>query len=177
MPLANQPQASLVTPANPQGVPLTGNYIQTKIFNQGLYGMNDTQWFDGKFNTLVGFRRGNYISDRFQQPSGGVTRWLTIATKTNFNVGLDYSPTSWLHPFLNYSDSVQPPFLANSSDPYGNAPAASHGVGGEAGFKFNVTRLGISGSLAYFKTSAKNDLYSVNSSISAESSCRKFANR
>ena len=166
--LANQPQANLVTPLNPLGVPLAGNYILTKIFNRGVYGMNYTQWLDGKLNTLVGFRRGTYISDRFQQPVAGIARWLTVATKTNFNVGLDYSPTSWLHPYVNYSDSVQPPFLANSADPYNNPPAASHGVGGEAGVKFNVERLGISGSLAYFKTQAQNDLYSVNGTISSE---------
>jgi hypothetical protein len=34
--------------------------------------------------------------------------------------------------------------------------------------KFNVDRFGISGSLAYFDTKAKNDLYSVNGSISSE---------
>jgi outer membrane receptor protein involved in Fe transport len=166
--LANQPQASLVTPANPLGVPLTGNYIQTKIFNKGVYGMNYTQWFDGKFNTLVGFRHGDYISDRFQQPSGGVSRWLTVASKTNFNLGVDYSATSWLHPYVNYSDSVEPPFLANSSDPYNNPPASAHGVGGDVGVKFNDTTHGISGSLAWFKNKAKNALYNINSNITSE---------
>jgi outer membrane receptor protein involved in Fe transport len=149
-------------------VPLTGNYIQTKIFNKGVYGMNYTQWFDGKFNTLVGFRHGDYISDRFQQPSGGVSRWLTVASKTNFNLGVDYSLTSWLHPYVNYSDSVEPPFLANSSDPYNNPPASAHGVGGDLGVKFNVPGYGVSGSLAWFKNRGKNVLYSVNSNIVSE---------
>lgn len=68
-------------------MPLTGNYIQTKIFNRGVYGMSYVQWFDGTFNTLAGFRRGDYVSDRFQQPAGGIARWLSRATKTNFNGG------------------------------------------------------------------------------------------
>lgn len=166
--LANQPQASLVTPANPLGVPLTGNYILTKIINQGIYGMNYTQWFDGKFSTLAGFRHGLYVSDRFNQPSGGISRWLTRVSVTNFNVGLDYSPVTWLHPYVNFSDSVQPPFLANASDPYNNPPAASHGIGAETGVKFNNAKLGVSGSLALFSTSAKHDPYAVNGTISSE---------
>jgi hypothetical protein len=166
--LNNQPQPNLVTPANPLGVPFTsGNYILTKIFNQGQYAMNYTQWFDGKLNTLVGVRRGNYVSDRFQHPSG-TSRWLTAVTKTNFNLGVDYSLTSWLHPYVNLSDSVEPPFLGNSSDPYNNPPAAAHGVGGEIGSKFTLERLGVSGSLAYFRTSAKNALYNINGSITSE---------
>jgi len=166
--LANQPQANLVTPANPLGTPLTGNYILTKIFNKGYYGMNYTQWLDGKFSSMVGVRQGDYISDRFQQPSGNISRWLTAVSTTNYNVGLDYSPVSWLHPYINYSDSVSPPFLANSADPYNNPPAASHGVGGETGLKFNNASQTLSGSLVYFQSTAKNDLYSINGSISSE---------
>lgn len=165
--LVNQPQPNLVTPANPLGVPLTGNYIQTKIFNKGFYGVNYTQWLDGKFNTLVGFRSGAYISDRFQQPVGR-PRWLTEVSTTNFNVGVDWNINRWLHPYVSYSDSVQPPFLANSSDPYGNPPSASHGIGGEAGLKFNTTDRRFSGSIFAFKVSAENDLYSVNGAIAQD---------
>jgi outer membrane receptor protein involved in Fe transport len=166
--LNNTPQPNLVSPQNPHGVPFTsGNYIITKIFNKGYYGMNYTQWFGGKLNTLIGLRHGDYISDRLQHPSGTV-RWLTLATKTNFNVGIDYSVTSWLHPFVSYSDSVEPPFLANSSDPYSNPPASAHGIGGDAGVKFNIERFGISGSFSYFKNSAKNALYNINSNITSE---------
>ncbi|MBM3854354.1 MAG: hypothetical protein FJ399_14550, partial [Verrucomicrobia bacterium] len=46
--LQNPPQASLATPANPLGTPTSGNYIQTKLLNRGFYGVNYTQWFDGK---------------------------------------------------------------------------------------------------------------------------------
>ncbi|MEN9632070.1 MAG: hypothetical protein RL077_474 [Verrucomicrobiota bacterium] len=165
--LANQPQANLVTPANPLGLPLTGNYIQTKIFNKGFYGVNYTQWLDGKFNTLVGFRSGDYISDRFQQPVGKA-RWLTQVSTTNFNVGVDWNINRWLHPYVSYSDSVQPPFLANASDPYGDSPTASHGVGGEAGLKFNTTDQRFSGSIFAFKVSAESDLYGVNGAIAQD---------
>lgn len=166
--LNNVPQPNLVSPQNPHGVPFSsGNYIITKIFNKGYYGMNYTQWFGGKVNTLIGLRRGDYISDRLQHPSGTV-RWLTVASKTNFNVGVDYSATPWLHPYINYSDSVEPPFLANSSDPYGDPPASAHGIGGDVGVKFNIERFGISGSLSYFKTSAKNAIYNINSNITSE---------
>jgi len=44
--LQNPSLASLVTPINPLGTPFTsGNYIQTKFFNKGLYAVNYTQWF------------------------------------------------------------------------------------------------------------------------------------
>jgi outer membrane receptor protein involved in Fe transport len=166
--LNNQPQANLRTLANPHGVPFTsGNYIITKIFNQGFYGMNYTQWFDGKLSTLAGVRTGKYISDRLQHPSG-TGEWLTIAKRTNFNVGVDYSINRWLSPYINYSDSVEPPFLANSADPYGNPPASSHGVGGDVGVKFNLPPLGVSGSLAWFKNSAKAALYNINGNITSE---------
>jgi outer membrane receptor protein involved in Fe transport len=167
--LNNQPQPNLIVPgANPLGVPNTGNYIQTKIFNKGQYAMNYTQWFDGKLNTLVGVRHGSYISDRFQQPSSSRTRWLTIKEKTNFNVGVDYELTSWLNPYVNISDSVEPPFLANTNDPYNEPPAAAHGVGWEAGTKFGIHKLGISGSFAYFQTNAKTAIYNINGSITTE---------
>ena len=165
--LANQPQASLVTPANPLGVPLTGNYIQTKIFNKGFYGVNYTQWLDGKLNTLVGFRTGDYLSDRFQQPVGR-SRWLTAVATTNFNVGVDWNLHRWLHPYVSYSDSVQPPFLANASDPYGHPPTASHGIGGEAGLKFNTADRRFSGTLCAFMVTAEDDLYSVNGAIAQD---------
>jgi hypothetical protein len=166
--LNNQPQPNLVTPANPLGVPFTsGNYILTKIFNQGQYAMNYTEWLDGRLNTLFGVRHGIYISDRFQHPSG-TSRWLTIRKQTNFNFGVTYNVTPSLHPYVNVSDSVEPPFLGNTNDPYNNPPAAAHGVGGEGGVKFNLDRLGVSGSLNYFRTSAKNAIYNINGSITSE---------
>ena len=161
--LNNQPQANLVTPANPLGLPNNNTYIRTKIFNKAYYGVNYTQWLEGALTTLVGFRRGDYISDRMSQGTGK-NRWITNGSATNFNLGVDWNLNRWLHPYTSFSDSVQVPFVA-TTDPLGDTMSASHGIGGEAGLKFNTTDRRFSGSIAAFKVSAKNDIYNVNGSI------------
>lgn len=164
--LQNPPQPSLVTPLNPLGTPFTsGNYIQTKFFNKGLYAVNYTQWFGGKLNTLVGIRQGDYISDRFQHYDNIRARYLAISSKANFNVGVDYNVNRWLHPYVNFSDSVQPPYVANRSDPLNNPPGSAHGVGGEFGLKINNTAGTVSGTFAVFQSRAEGDLYGINGTI------------
>jgi outer membrane receptor protein involved in Fe transport len=166
--LQNPPQAGLVTPINPLGTPFTsGNYIQTKLFNKGIYGVNYTQWLEGRLNTLVGIRQGDYISDRFQHYDNVRARYLAVSSRANFNVGVDYSVNRWLHPYVNYSDSVQPPYVANRSDPHGTPPGSAHGVGGEFGLKLNNPSGTLSGTLAIFQTKAEGDLYSINGSIAS----------
>jgi outer membrane receptor protein involved in Fe transport len=164
--LQNPPNASLISPDNPLGTPFTsGNYIQTKILNRGFYGVNYTQWLNGRLNTLVGLRQGDYVSDRYQHPTGGVSRYLTETSRLNFNAGVDYKFNRWLHPYINYSDSVQPPYVANRTDPHNNPPTSAHGIGGEVGLKVANASGTLSGSLAYYRTSSKGDLYAVDTSI------------
>ena len=164
--LVNQPQADLVSPGNPFGVPFTsGNYIKTTILNRGIYGVNYTQWFHGKINTLVGLRQGDYISDRLQHPEGGVSRYLAESSALNFNVGIDANLTRWLNPYINYSDSVQPPYVANRTDPHNAAPSSAKGQGGEVGLKLTNSNGSLSGSFAYFRTESRGDLYSVGGAL------------
>jgi len=161
--LQNPPNPALASASNPWGTPFTsGNYILTKIFNKGLYGVNYTQWFGGKLNTLAGFRQGDYVSDRYDHTR---MRFLAVASVTNFNLGVDYSVNRWLHPYVNFSDSVQPPYVANRTDPVGNPPTSAKGVGMEAGLKINNASGTLSGTFAVFETSAKGDLYGINGSI------------
>lgn len=166
--LQNPPQASLVTPLNPLGTPFpSGNYIQTKYFNKGLYLVNYTQWLGGRLNTLAGVRRGEYIQDRFQHYDNFRSRYLSRTEPMNYNVGVDWNVTRWLHPYVNFSDSVMPPYVANRTDPAGNTPTAAKGVGMEAGLKLNNAARTLSGTVAVFQTSAKGDLYGINGSIGA----------
>lgn len=167
--LQNPPTPSLVTPLNPLGTPFTsGNYILTKYFNKGIYLVNYTQWLDGRLNTLAGVRRGDYIQDRFQHYDNFRSRYLSKSSPMNYNIGVDYSINRWLHPYVNFSDSVMPPYVANRTDPVGNSPTAAKGVGMEAGLKLNNASGSLSGTLAVFQTSAKGDLYGINSSIASE---------
>lgn len=164
--LRNMPDPSLVTPDNPLGVPFSsGNYIKTKVTTKGLYAVNYTQWFDGKFNTLVGLRQGDYRSLRLNHPDGNRTTWLTETSTLNFNVGVDFNLHRWFQPYVNYSDSVSLPYVANRADPAGNVPDSSRGKGGEVGLKLTSDSGKFSGSLAYFMTRSANDLYRIEGSI------------
>jgi outer membrane receptor protein involved in Fe transport len=166
--LVNPPQANLVTPLNPLGTPFrSGNYIQTKIFNRGVYATNYTQWFGGRVNTLMGIRQGEYISDRFQHYDGVRARFLAISSRANFNVGGDVNVNRWLHPYINFSDSVQPPYVANRSDPRGDPPGSAHGRGGELGLKLNNASGTLSGTVAIYRTTARGDLYSIDGSLAS----------
>ena len=52
----------------------------------------------------------------------------------SFNVGADYSVNQWIHPYVSFSNSYQPPPVS-AADAYGNPPATAHGVGEEAGLR------------------------------------------
>ena len=164
--LRNTPDPSLVTPDNPLGVPFSaGNYIKTSVTNRGYYGVNYTRWFEGKLNTLVGLRQGSYRSLRLNHPDGGRTTWLAETTATNFNIGIDYNFNRWLQPYINYSDSVSLPYVANRSDPHNAEPQSSRGKGGELGLKLTNASGTLSGSFSVFRTRSENDLYRINGSI------------
>lgn len=164
--LQNQPDPSLVTPSNPLGVPFSsGNYITTDVSNRGLYGVNYTQWFERKFSTLVGLRQGDYRSLRLNHPDGNRTTWVADTSTMNFNFGLNYHLSRWLQPYINYSDSVSLPYVANRSDPHNNEPQSSRGIGGEIGLKVTNTRGTLSGSVAVYRTTSENDLYAIDGSI------------
>ncbi|BET66790.1 hypothetical protein ASA1KI_17080 [Opitutales bacterium ASA1] len=164
--LVNTPDPSLVTPENPLGVPFSsGNFIRTEVSNRGIYGVNYTQWFDGKFSSLVGLRQGDYRSLRLNHPDGNRTTWLADTSVLNFNVGLTYDVNNWFRPFVNYSDSVSLPYVANRADPHNNEPQSSRGIGGEVGIKIVNTSGSLSGSIAVFRTKSENDLYAIDGSI------------
>jgi hypothetical protein len=128
-------------------------------------GVNYTQWLDGRLNTMAGGRLNHTRSERLLHTG---VRWISNAKTANFNLGADYTINRWWHPFVALSDSSQPPYLGSVSDPYGNARVVSHGIGGEAGFKIHLADDRLSGSVSCFYSTAKNDLYGVNSTISAE---------
>ncbi len=166
--LVNPPQPNLVTARNPLGTPFTsGNYILTKIINRGLYAVNYTQWFDGRVNTLLGVRQGDYLSDRIQHYDNVRARFLADTSRANFNFGVDLNVNRWLHPYINFSDSVQPPYVANRSDPRGDPPQSAKGRGGEVGLKLNNRSGTVSGTLAFFQTKSAGDLYSIDGSIAS----------
>ena len=159
--LLNQPQPNLVTPQNPLGLPVhERKFHPHDDHEQGDLRRELHAMVRRPLNTLMGFRQAEAISDRFQHPSG-TARWLRVATSTNFNLGVDFNYNKWLHPYIEYSDSVQPPFLGNASDPLGDPPASSHGKGGEIGLKFNDDQGRYSGTIKYYKVVDDPSLYNI----------------
>lgn len=170
--LSNPVNPTLIGPNDPLGVNLGGsNYSINESNNRGLFGVNYTQWLDGKLDTLVGLRIGRfYFADQNQgsaptasSPNSNAYR-ISGGNTPSYNVGIDYSITSWLHPYIEASDSWDPP-ISESANPLGVLPLDAHGVGGEAGFKIDTPNQVFSGTLAYFHTDSTNEQLTMSSTI------------
>eukprot|EP01031_Cornospumella_fuschlensis_P002688 gene2688-3359_t len=130
--------ASAVTAENPLGVTLGGgNYNLVRTVSKGIYGVNDTQWLNGKLNTLLGFRASSAYQQTLNQGSAlTVTNPKSGARKVSdekfvsYSVGANYAVREWLRPYFAISDSYNPP-TAQNNDPIGQQPLAAHSVGGE----------------------------------------------
>ena len=138
------------------------------MYNRGIYGANNTQWFGDRLETLFGFRVGQSIqritNQGFAPPAAPSTIKLSQAKPASFNVGANYGLLSWLRPYAEFSDSFDPP-LTEAQDPYGNLPKTSQGVGEEIGFKLANANHTISGSLAAYHTNSKNEEYLISSTL------------
>lgn len=164
--------ASAVTDENPLGVTLGGgNYNLVRTVSKGIYGVNDTQWLNGKLNTLLGFRASSAFQQTLNQGSAiTVTNPKSGARKVSdekflsYSVGANYELREWLRPYFAVSDSYNPP-TAQNNDPIGQEPLAAHSIGGEVGVKVQNQSGTISGSLALYHTSAKNETFFVTSTL------------
>ncbi|MBM3853190.1 MAG: TonB-dependent receptor, partial [Verrucomicrobia bacterium] len=158
--LSNEVQPHLIGPNNPLGINGTSNYQQTKLMNRGVYLANYSDWFGGRFTTMLGARYANQFG------RGATNTYSAVVTSetTNYNFGLNYRLNDWLYPYYAVSSSYQPPVSFNPG-PYRTPPKLGHAVGQEGGIKFNSRRGGISGSLAYYHTNAVNEAMSVSSTI------------
>jgi outer membrane receptor protein involved in Fe transport len=161
------------TPDNPHGVtPGGSNYNIDNARNKGLYGVTDVAWMRGRLHTLAGFRYQEAYVRRESQGTA-ITAFNTEsgAIKLNddkffsYNVGANYALRDWLRPYFSVSDSYSQPAGANN-DPMGETLEAAHSVGGEAGVKVQNASGSISGSLALYHVSAKNEAMTVTSTLS-----------
>lgn len=155
---------ALISPSNPLGVTSTGTYEFLKRFDQGIYGVNYTQWFDGKLTTLAGIRVARVLGVT-QEPGDPYN--FARATTPNIDFGVDYKVLSWLRAYADVSSSYSPP-LVLFTDPSGNLPQTSRGVGGETGFKISSPNQAISGSVSYYYTRATNQEYQIPSALQTD---------
>ena len=161
-----------VTDQNPLGVTLGGgNYNLVRTVNKGIYGVNDTAWLNGKLNTLLGFRASSTFQQTLNQgsaitaqnPNSGA-RKVSDEKSVSYSVGANYALRDWLRPYFAVSDSYNPP-TAQNNDPIGQEPQAAHSIGEEIGVKVQNASGTLSGSLALYHTSAKNETFFVTSTL------------
>jgi len=161
-----------VTEENPLGVTLGGgNYNLVRTVTKGLYGVNDTTWLGGKLNTLLGFRAAQSFQQTLNQGSAlsaqntrSGARKVSDEKFLSFSAGANYALRDWLRPYIAVSDSYNPP-TAQNNDPIGEQPQAAHALGGEVGVKVQNAEGTLSGSLALYHTSAKNETFFVTSTL------------
>lgn len=161
-----------VTEQNPLGVTLGGgNYNIVRTVTKGVYGVNDTAWLNGKLNTLLGFRASSSFQQTLNQgsaitatnPDSGA-RKVSDEKFLSYSVGANYALRDWLRPYFAVSDSYNPP-TAQNNDPIGQEPKAAHAIGEEIGIKVQNAEGTLSGSLALYHTSAKNETFFVTSTL------------
>ena len=165
--LQNPVNLAARTPANPAGtVSNTGNYITVRIYDIGYYGTNYSQWMNGKLDTLLGIRFSHSDEFRIQQNPGPF--YDPRGDKTTVNAGADYNVAKIFHPYVSFSDSYTPPFIANATDPYNAAPPVAHGIGWEAGIKLNTPDSKLSGTLSYYHTNVQNAPYQISTTLASD---------
>ena len=161
--VANLPDGARIAPNNPLGVRLGAqSYYMLKLLNRGFYGANYLSWFDGRVNTLVGFRLASLLQESLfpgvvptvADPNTYATKLVQIKDKLSYQFGTSYQLLPWLTPYVSLSSSFNPA-VAQRNDPYGDIPQSAEAHGHEAGFKFSGFRDRISGSIAYFSVNSK----------------------
>jgi outer membrane receptor protein involved in Fe transport len=152
---------ALISPTNPMGTSSTATYQISKLFNQGFYAINYTQWNEGRISTLLGVRRSHnfYVSQLHNNPYLG-----SVSHTVSFDAGVDVRVTDALSVYGEFSNSHVPPqFLSLSPD--GTPPGVRRGLGQELGMKFRVPKHDISGTLAVYHTVSRNEQMSVSSTL------------
>lgn len=167
--ITNPVNPAAISPANPLGVTLgTSNYTIAKTFNKGIFGVNESEWLEGRLTTIAGFRLAGSLvnSEGVGQapPLAPNATYKTSATPFSYNLGVDYAVRSWLHAYAGFSDSYDPPFQI-SVDPKGQVDKIAQGIGQEVGLKVTSPGGALSGSLSAYHVSSKNEEFLISSTI------------
>jgi outer membrane receptor protein involved in Fe transport len=160
---------ALVSPNNPEGLSGTGSgdFRHTSDIQGGFYGANYSDWLHGRLTTLLGFRSGKTYSRSATEaaaPSPPSVLSETNTRYTSFNAGANYALTSWLRPYVEVSNNYVPPSIG-AADPYGRFTKTSNGIGEEFGLKANNADSTVSGSIAFYHTTSKNESMQFTSTV------------
>jgi len=154
-----------ITPSNPLGsaglVPnasgtgflysnvgsLVEPHYEKEITSSGLYLANFTDWWNGLFTTMVGYR---YTYTANHLPNSSTTNPTDFSKfgAPSYNIGVDGRINKWLRWYATYSANSNA--SNGETDFYGRPIDVSYGEGGEVGFKFTPLESKISGSIDYY---------------------------
>jgi outer membrane receptor protein involved in Fe transport len=167
--IVNGTNPALISASNPEGLTgnATGDFRHTSNIQSGIYAANFSEFFKGNLNTLLGFRIGKQYDRSAVEaslPSPPSVLSENNSKFTSYNVGLNFKIHGDLRGYIEASSNSIP--AGNSSvDPYGKPMQIEHGLGEEAGLKATLPQYGMSGSLAVFHASSKNETLSFTSTI------------
>jgi outer membrane receptor protein involved in Fe transport len=134
----------------------TGGFWDQYSYNDSYYIAASTEWFDGMFGTLAGFRTGSVENKRFQQNHPGGRPRRSTSDTNSINLGVNYRLTNTIRPYYGYSNAYLPPGILQFG-PDGEIALSSESEGHEFGIKFDPKDSIYSGSLAYFMTDSENE--------------------
>jgi len=167
--IVNGTNPALISASNPEGLTgnATGDFRHTTDIQSGIYAANFSEFFKGNLNTLLGFRIGKQYDRSAVEaslPSPPSVLSESLSKFTSYNAGLNFKIRGDLRGYIEASSNSIP--AGNSSvDPYGRPMQIAHGLGEEAGLKYSLPQYGMSGSLAVFHASSKNETLSFTSTI------------
>lgn len=163
--LENIVNPALISPANPLGtIGTTGTYEIAKAFNQGWFATNNTQWLDGKLDTLVGVRLANFFT---QSQTASTADSSRRSDTTNINVGANYTLLSWLRAYATVANTTYPP-EEKGNTVIGEPTPTAKALAEEVGLKWNTSDGRYSGSLSIYHDAGKNEQLSVSSTIESD---------
>jgi outer membrane receptor protein involved in Fe transport len=141
-----------VTSVNPFGINnnAAGGLNFTESRSRALFAALFSDWFDGRFTTLAGYRY-----DRFEQKLLHNNGRLETKART-WNAGLVYHATKYLSPYVGFSNNYSPSSQFGTLMD-GSPIPDSRGKGAEGGVKFDVPRYNLSGSFTYYSVTSANE--------------------
>lgn len=160
----NDTRPALISASNPLGLTGygAGGHNSNETVIKGVYVANFTTWLDGRLTTLAGMRAGTIRArrDDFGPVTAPSTRNVTESDAFSFNLGANYALRDWLRPYVSVSSSNLPPVTVQT-DPYGELPGNSKGLGAEVGVKLTNRARTISGSVALFGASSSDEQFQI----------------
>lgn len=145
-----------ITPSNPLGMNGGANsgLNLTRSRSRALFAALYSDWFDGKVTTLAGGRYDQFRQDLLHAGSGIRTQART------WNIGTVYHFNGYLSPYIGLSSNYSPASQFGSLLD-GSPIRDGRGKGREGGIKFDVPRVDLSGSLAFYSVTSANEALSL----------------